>query len=221
MSQSNPSGFGQFVPGFDFLKNLTQGATQSVPGMSNWVAPTLNTEEIDKRISELKAVHFWLDQNTKGLAATIQALEVQKLTLTALKGMNLNMSEIANAFKMPAAPAQAPVEPDPAPAPASAAPQAAPEPAAHAEPPEAAPEPAAAVGNGLLNSMQMWSALTQQFQHIAADALKEATKTPAAKRDKASAKQDGKTAKPATQKTAAKKTVKKPVAKKAPAKRSP
>ena len=93
MSKSSTAGFGKFVPGFDFLQNLAQGATQGVPnmpGMGSWVAPTLNTEEIDKRITELKAVHFWLDQNTKALAAPIQALEVQKLTLAALKGMNLS-----------------------------------------------------------------------------------------------------------------------------------
>jgi hypothetical protein len=70
MSDSPSLGFGKFVPGFDFLQNLAKGASQTIPQMpnlANWVAPTLNVEELDKRIDELKAVHFWLDQNSKAL----------------------------------------------------------------------------------------------------------------------------------------------------------
>jgi hypothetical protein len=48
-------------------------------------------------------VQFWLDQNSKALGATIQALEVQKMTLATLKGMNFNMGDVANAFKLKAA----------------------------------------------------------------------------------------------------------------------
>jgi hypothetical protein len=84
MSDSQNTGFGKFVPGFDFLQNLTMGATQTLPQMpnlANWMAPTLNVEELDKRIEELKAVHFWLEQNSRALGATVQALEVQKMTL--------------------------------------------------------------------------------------------------------------------------------------------
>src|SRR6476661_5533813 len=107
MSDNNPSyGFGKFVPGFDFLQNVAKGASHALPQMpnlSNWVAPTLNVDELEKRIGELRAVHFWLDQNSKALAATIQALEVQKMTLATLKGMNFNMSEVANAFTLKAA----------------------------------------------------------------------------------------------------------------------
>src|SRR6476661_6363351 len=106
MNDNQNVGFGKFVPGFDFLQNLTKGsASQSqslgqMPSLANWVAPTLNVEELEKRISELKAVHFWLDQNSKALAATVQALEVQKMTLATLKGMNVSMSEMAEALKL-------------------------------------------------------------------------------------------------------------------------
>ena len=84
MSDSTGSSFGKFVPGFDFLQNLAKGASQNIPQMpnlANWVAPSLNPEELEKRIEELKAVHFWLEQNSRALGATIQALEVQKMTL--------------------------------------------------------------------------------------------------------------------------------------------
>ena len=106
MSDSPSLGFGKFVPGFDFLQNLAKGATQNIPQMpnlGNWVAPTLNVEELDKRIDELKAVQFWLDQNAMALKATIQALEVQKMTLATLKGMNFNIGDVANALKLKAA----------------------------------------------------------------------------------------------------------------------
>src|SRR3954471_16105647 len=106
MAENSNFGFGKFVPGFDFLQNIAKGASQTLPQMpnlSNWIAPTLNVEELDKRIGELKAVHFWLDQNSKALGATIQALEVQKMTLATLKGMNFNMGDVANAFKLKAA----------------------------------------------------------------------------------------------------------------------
>src|SRR3954454_15716145 len=106
MSEHQNLGFGKFVPGFDFLQNLAKGASQTLPQMpnlSNWVAPTLNVEELEKRITELKAVHFWLDQNSKALGATIQALEVQKMTLATLQGMNFNMGDVANALKLRAA----------------------------------------------------------------------------------------------------------------------
>ena len=156
--------FGKLVPGFDFLKNLSAQSSASappaMPGMAQlggWVAPTLNVEELDKRIAELKAVQFWLDQNATALKATIQALEVQKMTLTALRGMNVNMNEMAQAFtaRMPGA--------APAPEPA-AKPQAAPDSSAKA-----------AEGAAAIDPMQWWGALTQQFQSIAQAAIKDAS----------------------------------------------
>ncbi|RYY94256.1 MAG: hypothetical protein EOO24_25130, partial [Comamonadaceae bacterium] len=102
---AKPFNFANFVPGFDFLKNLaaggaggTPGAVPGLPGLASWVAPTLSVEEVDKRIQELKTVQFWLDQNLNALKATIQALEVQKMTLSTLKGMNVRMEDLANSF---------------------------------------------------------------------------------------------------------------------------
>src|SRR3990167_821617 len=103
MSDTSNTGFGKFVPGFDFLQSLAKGASSNIPqlpNLSNWVAPTISVEELEKRIDELKAVQFWLEQNSRALAATIQALEVQKMTLATLKGMNFSMGDVANAFKL-------------------------------------------------------------------------------------------------------------------------
>ena len=110
MSDAKPFAFSQFVPGFDFLQSLASGASgggnSAVPGMpslSSWVAPTLSVEEVDKRIQELKTVQYWLEQNGHALKATIQALEVQKMTLSTLRGMNVRMEDIASAFTKQAA----------------------------------------------------------------------------------------------------------------------
>jgi hypothetical protein len=173
MSEQN-SGFGKFIPGFDFLQNLAKGASQSVPQMpnlSNWIAPTLNLEELDKRIGELKAVRFWLEQNSVALAATIQALEVQKMTLATLKGMNFNMGEVADALKLktpPDLPATV-ARPEPANAAPTGAPAAdQPEPARQKR--KGKDEPAVPV----VDPLQWWGALTQQFQQIATNAMQDA-----------------------------------------------
>ena len=182
MSDKQSFFFDQFVPGFDFLKNLANsagaaGAAASaaksglpgmpgipgIPGISNWVAPTLSVEEVDKRIQELKAVQFWLDQNLHALKATIQALEVQRMTLSTLQGMNVQMEDLAKAFTGGAKPEPSkekggdrPEAPSAKPESTKSAPQ--------------SPKPAA----GTVDPMQLWGALTQQFQQIAATALQDA-----------------------------------------------
>lgn len=179
MSDNEKFGFGKFVPGFDFLQTLAKGASQTLPqlpNLSNWVAPTLNLEELEKRIGELKAVHFWLDQNSKALGATIQALEVQKMTLATLKGMNFNMGDVANALKLKAADTMftgvQKVGEKAADA-AKVVSHAASGAAAGRKTARSKPqkiEPAA----GLVDPLQWWGALTQQFQQIAATAMKDA-----------------------------------------------
>jgi hypothetical protein len=186
MSDSPSEGFGKFVPGFDFLQNLTKGASQAIPQMPNmasWIAPTLDVEELDKRITELKAVHFWLDQNSKALGATVQALEVQKMTLAALKGMNVNMGDLANSFKPKAAdPVDlgAKREREEAAAAARSAAEAATAAELAAKKARRSGKPAANASAGLVDPMQLWGALTQQFQQIAATAMKDVAKHTAA-----------------------------------------
>jgi hypothetical protein len=186
------SSFGKFVPGFDFLQNLAKqaagGAGQSIPQMPNlgsWVAPTLNVEELDKRIDELKAVQFWLDQNAMALKATIQALEVQKMTLATLKGMNFNFGDVANAFKLKAADSmmsgmQKVTEKasDAAATVGSFAGTVTPKkkPAAKKAAPAAAKSAAPSMATGMVDPMQLWGALTKQFGEIAAGAMKDAAK---------------------------------------------
>ena len=176
MSDTSPFGFGRFVPGFDFMQNLAKGASAGMPAMpslSGWVAPTVSVEELDKRIAELKAVQFWLEQNARALTATVQALEVQRMTLSTLQGMNVAMGDIADAFGK-GAQAFAAQAPAAEPAPPQAAPAAAAGEAAAAAPESAEPQREAPAAPPMVDPVQWWSALTSQFQQIAAKAMQEA-----------------------------------------------
>lgn len=207
MSDATGSGFSPFMPGFEMLQSLagqaTSGVAQAVassapqiPNLSHWVAPTFDVEELDKRIQELKAVHFWLDQNCKALAASVQALEVQKMTLTTLKNMNVSFGEVAQALKMPAdgptvyaSPAAAPGSKPSAfaglevpPRTYGTAPVA---PPVESAPSEAVQNPTGEAVDGgqsaeptasapAADPLLWWSALAQQFQQIASHALTDA-----------------------------------------------
>ncbi len=205
-AQSPLSSFGQMpdfarlVPGFDFLQNLVKGSGAQVPGIGQWVVPTLDPEELTRRIDELRTVQFWLEQNARMIGTTIQALEVQRMTLTTLKGMNVAASDLAEALKIKVPEPQAA-----APAAAADAPQA---PAA-AQPKAEGQAAAGASGGAGADPMLWWNSLTQQFGEIASrtvQSIQEAAATAAAavpepaakpaKRSKASSTSAGKTAAP-------------------------
>jgi hypothetical protein len=157
--------FTKLVPGFDFLQGLAKtagAALPGIPGMGQWVAPTLNPEEIEKRISELRTVQFWLEQNARMLGATIQALEVQRMTLSTLKGMNVQMGELRESLTAAVPVMKAAATGKKAEADVSS-------PLADVTPPAG------------VDPMQWWSALTQQFTELATQAVKdnaaEATKS--------------------------------------------
>ena len=162
---ADPAAFAKLVPGFDFLQGLMKNAGAGLPAINQWIAPTLDPQELDKRIGELRTVQFWLEQNAKMIGTTIQALEVQRMTLATLKTMNLPMAELRESMTLrPPAPAAAPepasAEPEPAAMAASRRRSA----ARAAEAPAAAPA---------VDPMQWWGALTQQFGQLAAQALKD------------------------------------------------
>jgi hypothetical protein len=90
----------QNVPGMtdtlEFVKNLWGG--MGVPGMSGSATPglgtpALSTDELDKRITDLKTVETWLNLNLSMLRTSIQALEVQRGTLATLKSMSESMAQ--------------------------------------------------------------------------------------------------------------------------------
>ncbi|OEZ56571.1 PhaM family polyhydroxyalkanoate granule multifunctional regulatory protein [Duganella sp. HH105] len=75
----------------DFVKNLW--GSMSVPGLT---APTLSVEELDKKISDLKAVETWLNLNMSMLRGSIQALEVQRGTIATLKSVGASLAAAVN-----------------------------------------------------------------------------------------------------------------------------
>ncbi len=168
---ADSSSFTKFVPGFDFLQGLVKNAGAALPGIGQWVAPTLNPEELEKRIEELRTVQFWLEQNARMLGATIQALEVQRMTLSTLQSMNVPLAELRETLKAPA-PESFKLPDLPVP----------PAVAAAAKPARKQPTKAAAAKPALpgVDPMQWWNALSQQFTQLAANTMKD-TATDAAK----------------------------------------
>ena len=170
---ADATAFAKLVPGFDFLQGLVKNAGSALPNIGQWVAPTLNPEELEKRIEELRTVQFWLEQNARMLGATIQALEVQRMTLSTLKTMNVQMDDLREAMTLRM--------PEPA-AKAAGATEAAAKKAAPAKKKAAAKAPAAkaAAATPPVDPMQWWGALTKQFTELAAGAMKDSA-TDAAK----------------------------------------
>lgn len=165
---SDASGFTKLVPGFDFLQSLVKNAGSALPGIGQWVAPTLNPEEIEKRIEELRTVQFWLEQNGRMLGATIQALEVQRMTLSTLKTMNVQMDDLRESMqiRMPTLPVVAPAAAPTAAVPAS-------KPVVEPEPAPDSKTDAAPAAAGVVDPMQWWGALTKQFTELATTAMKD------------------------------------------------
>ena len=147
------SAFSQLVPGFDFMQGLAKNANPTLPGLGQWVAPTLDPAELDKRIGELRTVQFWLEQNVRMVDATIRALEVQRMTLSTLQTLNVRTEDLRNALKITMPPL-------------ASSPSAA---------PDAAPAPGAAATGAPVDPLQWWSALTQQFATLATNAINEST----------------------------------------------
>ena len=91
----------------DFLKSMWGNMGFSLPGM---VTPTLDTDELSKRIADLKAVEGWLKSNLSLLQMTIHGLEMQRTTLNTLQQMSQAAQQAggeegagANPFLNPAA----------------------------------------------------------------------------------------------------------------------
>ncbi|MDZ7653514.1 MAG: PhaM family polyhydroxyalkanoate granule multifunctional regulatory protein [Burkholderiaceae bacterium] len=192
------------LPGLPTVGGITQfahGLPQALPSM---ITPTLDLDELDKRITDLRAVEQWLALNANMLRATIQSLEVQRNTIATLKNLGGSMlsSVTARAHRRRAhrratssaaylrqaeargtARRQAVAEAA-AQAVAPAAAVSMPAPAAPASARRAAPRPPrrkadanAAAAMMPLNPAQWWGALQDQFARVAAVAAAEAARS--------------------------------------------
>ena len=89
-----------FEQSIEMMKNMWSKASSGhaengmpnfgIPGISNlnpFGIPTIDIEELDKRIKDLKSVEAWLTLNLNVLQTTVQGLEVQRATLATLQGI--------------------------------------------------------------------------------------------------------------------------------------
>lgn len=149
----------------DFVKNLW--GSMNVPG-TGMAGPSLSTDELDKKIADLKAVENWLNLNANMLRATIQAMEVQRGTIATLKSMSESMAQAmgqAGAEARPGAPA-APFQffAQQGAAPGAGQPQ--------PDAPGAAPAQEAVPGAAALPAaMAWWNLLQDQFKQAVASTM--------------------------------------------------
>jgi hypothetical protein len=69
----------------EFVRGMWNQMGFSLPGM---VTPTLDVDELDKRITDMRAVEGWLKMNLNMLQMSIQGLEMQRAALAAVKAMS-------------------------------------------------------------------------------------------------------------------------------------
>jgi hypothetical protein len=231
--------FGSFSPtgGFDMLENMWR--MMQVPGlggapggpssmMSSMMAPMTNIEELDKRITDMRAVEQWLKLNLSMLQSAIQALEVQRATLATLKAFGAfaktSMEQAAAATPAVTNPF-GPTAVDPHPAASAESKESAEAAASTASTQSATPSSddnaaagAAAAAAGQIDPTVWWNLLQSQFNQIAGMALaaqqgaNPAHATGTAPASQASTSKDTASKAPAKKSTAA--TAKKPGIKK-------
>lgn len=71
---------GNLLDTVEFVKNAWSSF-----GVPSALAPTVDVDELDRRIADLKAVEQWLSMNLNLLRTSVQALEIQRGTIATLK----------------------------------------------------------------------------------------------------------------------------------------
>ncbi|RQS57120.1 PhaM family polyhydroxyalkanoate granule multifunctional regulatory protein [Burkholderia sp. Bp8986] len=218
---SNPfAGFAGFKPAdmldrmWDMMRMTPFGGMASFPGtasglppslssMSDMMAPLTSVEELDKRITDLRAVEQWLKLNLGMLQSAIQALEVQRATLATLRAFGaFAQSSMSAAEEAAVAAAQA------ASAPRADA-QQAPDAAAADAPPAGDAEQQA------FDPAGWWNLLQAQFNQLASLAMTQPGAQPTAPDDAAPPEQAAPAARAAQPAPAAAAAPRKPAAKRA------
>jgi hypothetical protein len=159
----------------EFVRNMW--GSMKIPGLA---MPSISPEEINKQITDLKAVESWLQLNMNMLRSSIQALEVQSATMTALQSMSQSFAQATSPkteasdkpiFESPfAAFTATPEKPAEAPEPDSTS---------------ALPDPAT-LASQFANPTAWWNVVQEQFSQavnkaVTPPAKKKARKTTAAK----------------------------------------
>jgi len=197
----------------EFVRNMW--GAMKVPGMT---MPSLSPEEINKQITDLKAVESWLQLNMNMLRSSIQALEMQSATLSTLQTMGDNFAQTMKSMTPEAEPEKQEFQ-------SPFAQYAYPKPAAAPEPEPESVKPTqdeqAADSNNMAaqfaNPAAWWSVVQDQFSQAVGNAMSPVAETPVARKtaeakttksktSSATKKASSKTASSAKKTTARKKT---------------
>jgi len=188
----------------EFVRNMW--GAMKVPGMT---MPSLSPEEIDKQITDLKAVESWLQLNMNMLRSSIQALEMQSATLSTLQTMGDNFAQTMKSMTPEAEPEKQEFQ-------SPFAQYAYPKPAAAPEPEPESVKPTqdeqAADSNNMAaqfaNPAAWWSVVQDQFSQAVGNAMSPVAETPVARKTAAAKTTKSKTSSKNTssaKKTAARK----------------
>ncbi len=92
-------------PGLSSMFDAVEMMRKTWSGMNvpSSLQPTMDLEEIDRRIADLRVVEQWLQLNQNMLQTTIQTLEIQRNTLAAFQAFSQAGAMVTN----PATPASA------------------------------------------------------------------------------------------------------------------
>ncbi|MBB5467105.1 hypothetical protein HDG32_003225 [Paraburkholderia sp. CI2] len=143
------------------------GTSPSLSMMSDMMAPLTSVEELDKRVTDMRAVEQWLKLNLSMLQSAIQALEVQRATLATLRAFGAFAQSSMSQAAAAASGAAASDAPNTAPAPRWTKPaEPRPESATQADSDEE--EAPAAPG---FDASAWWNLLQSQFNQIAQFAM--------------------------------------------------
>ncbi|MBM2767375.1 PhaM family polyhydroxyalkanoate granule multifunctional regulatory protein [Burkholderia anthina] len=158
-----------FGGGMASFPGAASGLPPSLSSMSDMMAPLTSVEELDKRITDLRAVEQWLKLNLGMLQSAIQALEVQRATLATLRAFGaFAQSSMSAAEEAAVAAAQA-----------ASAPRADAPPAPDAAAGAADAPPAGDAAQQAFDPSGWWNLLQAQFNQLASLAMTQPGAQPA------------------------------------------
>lgn len=196
-----------------FVKQLW--GSMKIPGMA---MPSLSPEDIDKQIADLKAVESWLQVNMNMLRGSIQALEVQSATLTALRSVGESFAKAASGAGTSAAADDKPAFESPFQSSFQSPFQSSfQSPFEQATQDGASADPAS-MAAPFANAAVWWNAMQEQFSNVVGQAMQQATPTETKPSKKPAANKPASSKTTATRKRATKAAAK--TAAKTPTKRA-
>lgn len=162
--QSGPAAQNPILASMEMMRQAWEGLAKTSGMDPAAMGQVMSVEELDKRITDLRAVENWLRMNLSMLSSTIQGLEVQRATVATLQ----SFVETGMAMAQPAQEAKA--EPSKPAHESRAEPPKSAEPSAPGGTPEAGdPADQGDVMSAAATAAQgWWNMLQQQFQTLAA-----------------------------------------------------